>query len=291
MTGYAREQGQAGDVSWVWEIKSLNGRGLEMRTRLPTGFDRLDLPAREQVQKRITRGNIALTLSLKQSTTAKRPEVDEGVLAHYAELASRWHSKLPGFAPPSIDGMLALKGVIDPVTEDNTAEVPETVTQPILDSLHQTLEALCKMRAVEGKKLAAVLTGKLGEIADLVGKARQNAALDPASIRERLQVQVKALLDQMPALTEDRLAQEAALIAAKADIGEELDRLDAHIAQARDLVSGSEAVGRKLDFLCQEFNREANTLCAKAGELALTRIGLDLKAVIEQFREQVQNIE
>jgi len=291
MTGYARSQGQDADVSWVWELKTVNGRGLELRLRLPPGYDVLDLPAREAVQKALKRGNVNINLTITKLQKASGIAVNETVLEQYVQLSQAWEVKA-GLAPASMDGLLALRGVLETAgeAEDNPASI-EARSNALKKSLDEALKALVQMRSAEGRRLLEVLSGQLDEIASLVVQAEGCAALDPAAIKERLRQQVQALMDAVPTLNEDRLAQEAALIAAKADVREELDRLLAHMAAAREMLASGEAVGRKLDFLCQEFNREANTLCSKAGEVELTRIGLALKVVIEQFREQVQNIE
>ncbi|OIQ92769.1 hypothetical protein GALL_252900 [mine drainage metagenome] len=290
MTGYARAQGQDAAVSWIWEIKTVNGRGLELRTRLPGGYDFLDLPAREQVQKRLKRGSVTLSLNITRLQKAANLAINEDLLGQYAELARSWAART-GLAAGSLDGLMALRGVLEAGEADEEQAVIEARGAALRASLAQALEALTAMRAAEGGKLAAVLRGQLDEIDALVRRAEGCATLDPAQIKGRLKAQVLALLEQVPALSEERLAQEAALIAAKADVREELDRLKAHLSAARDMLAAGEAVGRKLDFLCQEFNREANTLCSKSGDVELTRLGLALKAVIEQFREQVQNIE
>jgi len=292
MTGYARAQGQDSAMSWIWEVKSVNGRGLELRTRLPSGYDILELPAREALQKRLKRGNVNLSLNVTRIAKGGVLSINEALLAQYVELASRLYDSNPDLAPARIDGLMALRGVIDvgeaEVEEPQVIEARAVVLQA---SFLQALDALCAMRAAEGARLAEVLSGQLAEITRLVDAAEGCAALDPAAIRERLRAQVLALMDAVPVLPEDRLTQEAALIVAKADVREELDRLRAHLAAAAEMLASGEAVGRKLDFLCQEFNREANTLCSKANDVELTRVGLALKAVIEQFREQVQNIE
>ena len=293
MTGYARAQGQDSAISWIWEVKTVNGRGLELRTRLPTGFDFLDLPAREALQKRLRRGNVSLTLTVTRLHKSGPLSINEGLLARYVELARNLHRDAPDLAPARIDGLLALRGVLE-TTESEDADDPqknETLIAALTASLGQTLDALAVMRAAEGRRLVETLSSQLSEITTLVNRAEGCAALDPAALKERLRGQVQSLLESLPTMSEDRLAQEAALLVAKADVREELDRLRSHLAAARDMLASGEAVGRKLDFLCQEFNREANTVCSKANDVELTRIGLDLKAVIEQFREQVQNIE
>ncbi|HVI49976.1 MAG TPA: YicC/YloC family endoribonuclease [Candidatus Sulfotelmatobacter sp.] len=290
MTGYARSQSQDSVVSWIWELKTVNGRGLELRLRLPPGYDFLDLPVREAVQKSLKRGNVNVTLNVARLQKTAGLTVNEALLEQYVTLAQTWQDK-GGLVPASMDGLLALRGVLESGETEEAPAAIEARGAALKDGLAQALKALTQMRAAEGTRLKTVLIGQLDEIAGLVDQAEGCAALDPEAIKERLRQQVQALLDAVPALSEERLAQEAALIAAKADVREELDRLRAHLAAAREMLASGEAVGRKLDFLCQEFNREANTLCSKAGEVELTRIGLDLKAVIEQFREQVQNIE
>jgi len=292
MTGYARVQGQDAALAWTWEVKSVNGRGLEQRTRLPSGYDFLDLPTREALQKRFRRGSVTVSLTVAELKTATNLSVNEALLAEYVELARRWRQKAPDLAAPSLDGLLALRGVLEggQAAEDG-GEAAEVRGKAMLGSLQQALDALAVMRAAEGGKLDRVLEGQLADIAALTQQAKGLTVFDPAQVKERLRQQVAELLDAAPSLSEDRLLQAVALIAAKADVREELERLTAHVAAAREMLTSGEPVGRKLDFLCQEFNREANTLCSKANDLEVTRIGLALKSVIEQFREQVQNIE
>jgi len=289
MTGFARAQGQDALLTWVWELKTVNGRGLELRTRLAPGYDFLDVPAREAVQKRLKRGSVNVALNVTRSQKSSGVAVNEALLGQYVALAKDW-AATHGLAAPSIEGLMGLRGVLESgeAEEDSGAEARGAA---ILASLSQALDALTAMRKAEGARLQAVLSSQLDEIMSLVGQSEGCATLDPAVIKAKLRSQLVALVEAVPALSEERLAQEAALIVAKADVREELDRLKAHIAAARDMLASGEAVGRKLDFLCQEFNREANTLCSKSGDVELTRIGLALKAVIEQFREQVQNIE
>lgn len=291
MTGYARHQGQNEVIGWTWEIKSVNSRGLEVRMRLPAGYDFLEMALRERLQKRVIRSNV--TVSLTTGTLAKTSVlvVNEEILKQYTELASQWGERLPSFAPARIDGLLGLRGVVELPETSLESSVIEAQKEILLDEFSQALNALMEMRIAEGRRLGEVLLKHLDNIVLLVHQAEGCVSLNPEAIRERLRIQIDALLEAVPALDAERLSQEAALIAAKADVREELDRLSAHVAAARDMLASGEAVGRRLDFLCQEFNREANTLCSKAGDLELTRIGLSLKAVIEQFREQVQNIE
>jgi len=292
MTGYARVSGEETGVAWVWEVKSVNGRGLDVRTRLPPGYDFLDLPVRDAVQKRFKRGNVTVNLNISQKTQAGALTVNETLLDELVALTRRWREKAPDLAPPSLDGLLALRGVLesDQAGSDPAAEDSD-IAKTLLAQCDKALSQMETMRAEEGKRLATVLTDLLNEIAFLVTDAVSSSALDPNELKAKLRQQVATLMEANANLSEERLAQEVALMIGKADVREELDRLGAHLAAARKMLSAAEPVGRKLDFLCQEFNREANTLCSKANDIALTRIGLGLKAAIEQFREQVQNIE
>jgi len=217
--------------------------------------------------------------------------VNETLLAELAEAARVWRHQFPDLAAPTLDGLLALKGVVEPAEAQEAEDEREARQGHMLRSLDQALDTLTATRIEEGGRLGSVLIGQLDLISQLVVQAESHASLRPEARKERLRALVQSLLDAVPALSEDRLAQEAVLLVAKADVREELDRLKAHVASARDMLKGGGAIGRRLDFLCQEFNREANTLCSKSSDLELTRVGLDLKAVIEQFREQVQNIE
>ncbi len=291
MTGYARLSGEENGLGWIWEAKSVNGRGLDVRTRLPPGYDFLDLPVRETVQKRFKRGNLTVNLSLSQKTQAGTLTVNEALLDQLVALTRRWQEKAPDLAPPSLDGLLALRGVLETAETAEPAGDDEEFAKTMLTRCDQALAQLEAMRAEEGVKLFGVLTGLLDEISGFVAEAAGLAALSPDVVKEKLRTQVAALIEAGPPVSEERLAQEVALLLGKADVREELDRLTAHIQAARKMLSAAEPVGRKLDFLCQEFNREANTLCSKANDIQLTRIGLGLKAAIEQFREQVQNIE
>jgi uncharacterized protein (TIGR00255 family) len=291
MTGYARIDGAEGSVAWTWEAKSVNGRGLEIRCRLPAGHDALEIPARDAAGKRFKRGSLNLALAVRHHAAAGAVSVNETRLARLTEIALDWQRRHPDLHPARIDGLLALRGVLESGDAEDQASAPVATVAPMLATLEQALESLAVARAAEGERLADALNARLNEIAGLIERAATLVAADPAAKRERLRQQVRALLDAAPALAEDRLLAEAALLAVKGDVAEEIERLRSHVAAARAMLAGTEAMGRRLDFLCQEFNREANTLCAKAADLALTAIGLELKASIEQFREQVQNVE
>jgi len=291
MTGYARQSGEEHGLGWVWEVKSVNGRGLELRTRLPNGFDFLDLPVRDAVQKRFKRGNFTLSLTLLHKAPQGPLAVNEALLDQLVALARRWHEKAPDLDPPRLDGLLALRGVLENAESTQIEAEDSELSAALRAGCDQALAQLAAMRADEGKRMGKVLRGLLDEIASQVAEAEASAALDPAQLKAKLKNQVATLFEAGANLSEERLAQEAALLLGKGDVREELDRLSAHLTAARKMLDSAEPVGRKLDFLCQEFNREANTLCSKANDIGLTRIGLALKASIEQFREQVQNIE
>lgn len=290
MTGFAEMNGAYGALRWRWEVKSVNGRGLDLRLRVPPGFDSVEPAARMLAGERFRRGNLQATLTFEPQDNARGLRIDPVALSAAVRIAKEIADDT-GLAPARIDGLLALKGVI--VQEDVTVlEAPERAARDaaILESLAYAFDALAKARQNEGGKLSAVLESQVGDIARLTEEAGKLAATQPQALRDKLQAQLKDLLVGAP-LGEDRLAQEVALLATRADVREELDRLAAHVQEARSLVSSGDAIGRKLDFLAQEFNREANTLCSKSSDVALTRVGLALKAAIDQFREQAQNVE
>lgn len=289
MTGFARSSGSAGPVQWTVEIKSVNGRTLEVRSRFPSGFDALDAAARAEIAKHLKRGNVNVNLSITRQASAAPVRLNREMLAQVIAIAREIEGA--GAAPPRIDALLSVRGVIEAEEAPPSEEDQAALESAIGRSLSDAVKALVAARAAEGAHLAAILRDHLDTIERLVAAAAGTAALQPDALRAKLRQQVQALLESLPALSEERLAQEAALLIAKADVREEIDRLHAHIAQARGLLAEGGAVGRRLDFLCQEFNREANTLCSKSADVDLTRIGLDLKATIEQFREQIQNIE
>jgi len=291
MTGFARADGSAETCTWGWEAKSVNGKGLDVRLRLPRGFDALEAPARDRVAKRFKRGNIALNLDITWTRPLSQVRINDDVLDQVLAAVDKVQAACPDARPPSVDGILGLRGVLEQIDDEPTPDEREALEGDLLAGLEQTLDQLADGREAEGQRLGGVLHDQLAEIETLSEQAGDLASTQPEAIRERLVQQIEQLTLDASAIDAARLAQEAALIMTKADVREELDRLSAHIAAARDLLGEAEPVGRRLDFLCQEFNREANTLCSKSSDTELTRIGLDLKAVIEQFREQVQNIE
>ena len=290
MTGFARAEGEGEGVAWSWELKSVNGKSLDLRFRLPPGFDALELPLRTLVGERLKRGSVSANLTVARTGGGSALQVNRTVLDQVLALSRELGKKIKA-APPSIDGLLALRGVLESGEEIPDAATREKREAMLLAGCRKAIDALGKMRRAEGARLGAVLSERLNEIARLVGFAESCAATQPDAIRARLKSLVEALRDAVPSIPDERLAQEAALLVARGDIREELDRLTAHISAARELLAEGGAVGRRLDFLCQELNREANTLCSKSADVELTRIGLELKAGIEQLREQVQNIE
>jgi uncharacterized protein (TIGR00255 family) len=289
MTGFARAQGEAHGISWAWEIKSVNGRTLDLRVRLSPGFDGLEAELRGMVAQRFRRGTLTANLGVTR-TAPPEVRVNRTALAQLVALVNELAAEIEA-APPRLDGLLGLRGVIETVDDADDA-VAEARRAAILRSWAQALDRLAAARAEEGERVVAALRTQLGEMAELTARAADRAAAQPAAIRERLLAALAHLIGTgTPSLPEERIAQEVALHAARADIREEIERLRAHIEQAGQLLDDDDAVGRRLDFLCQELNREANTLCSKSADVELTRIGLGLKAVIEQFREQVQNLE
>ncbi|PWC48795.1 hypothetical protein TSA6c_21035 [Azospirillum sp. TSA6c] len=288
MTGFARVDGHGDGYSWTFEAKSVNGRSLDLRCRLPSGFDSVEATARADVPKRLARGNVNLTLTVNRAQAVSQLRINRELLAQVLEIAREIEGA--GAAAPRLDSLLAVRGIIEPVEEDET-EARERVESALKGDLSKLIDQLAVNRLAEGARIAEVLNGHLDEIARLVDAASACASTQPEALREKLRTQVAAILGSFPALSEERLAQEAAILIGKADVREELDRLRAHIQAARDMMAEGGAIGRRFDFLCQEFNREANTLCSKSADVELTRIGLSLKASIEQLREQVQNIE
>jgi len=288
MTGFARTDAATGDVRFHWELRSVNSRGLDIRLRLPPGQEMLEAAARDMIGKAVVRGNVSAMLTLDTTSAAGEVRVNERalakVLAAIEVLADR-----PGFERPRPEGVLALRGVLE------VGETPETSGEAlrgaVLDVLANALVSLVEARQLEGERLATTLTENVDKISDLVGRLAALPIRKPEMVRARLSEQVQRLMASGAALDQDRLHQEAMLIATRSDVEEEIKRLGAHIEAARNLLADQGPVGRKLDFLAQEFNREANTICSKSIDIEMTRLGLELKAVIDQLREQVQNIE
>ena len=288
MTGFARAEGALQHARWHWEVRSVNGRGLDLRFRLPPGLEMMEARWREAVQKRFTRGSITAALNLQKDAAGAEIRLNETALAEVLKAAARVR-ELTGGEPPRVEALLAIKGVLE--IAEPEAGLSEEMQKALTGTLETALDGLVASRKSEGARLAAVLAQQLAAIETQVAVATASPARTVEAIRKRLSEQVQKLLDAAPALDPERLHQEAVLLATRADIEEEVKRLSAHIAAARELMAAREPVGRKLDFLAQEFNREANTLCSKSNDGEITRAGLALKTVIDQLREQVQNIE
>jgi uncharacterized protein (TIGR00255 family) len=289
MTGFARSEGVVEGLSWAWELRSVNGRGLELRFRLPSGFDTLEPGLRETAAKGLKRGNVTANLTIRrddQPKMAPDPAALEQVLALATELAAR----IPGGQPPRAEALLALPGVLR-ANAAPSEEIGAAALAVVRAGFESALAAMAAARQGEGARLGLILRGQLAEIGALHASATTQAADQPAAQRARMMETVRGLLAELPALPEERIAQEVALLAAKSDVREELDRLSAHLHAAGALLDEAVAIGRRFDFLVQEFNREANTLCSKSASVPLTATGLAMKAAIEQLREQVQNIE
>jgi len=291
MTGFADSRGSHGGLRWRWEAKSVNGRGLDFRFRAPMGYEGLEVGARTLAAERLKRGSLQVVLTVAADESTRGFRVDAAALADAVRIAKRVAEET-GLAPARVDGLLALKGVV--VQEENAAlndEARMARDAALLESLANAFDLLVGARNAEGVKLEVILLRQIGDIERLTGEAGALAAQQPLILRERMMTQLKELLAPGTNMSEERIAQEIAMLAAKADLREELDRLSAHCQEARALIAGKDPAGRKLDFLAQEFNREANTLCSKSSDIQLTHVGLALKAVIDQFREQVQNVE
>jgi uncharacterized protein (TIGR00255 family) len=290
MTGFARSDGAAGILSWHWEVRSVNGRGLDIRTRVPPGFEALETRLRDAVNKRLSRGSVNITLAIKRTQGEPELRLNEKALDQVLAAIERLKTRV-AVGPPAAEALLNIKGLIELVEPEESEGEAQERTERMLASLDSALDGLVRSRAEEGARLQSILSEQIASIAALVAMIERMPARTPEAIRQRLKQQVDRLLETGNSFDENRLHQEAVLLAARADIEEELKRLSAHIAAAKDLVKSSEPVGRKFDFLSQEFNREANTLCSKANDTDITRAGLELKVIIDQMREQVQNIE
>lgn len=290
MTGFARVRGDEGDQPWTWELRSVNGRSLDLRLRLPPGLEALEPAARGLASARLRRGSVTCNLQMAAGGQRVSYRLNRELLEELTAMLTEVGDAVEA-APPRLDGLLALRGVLEPVEREETEGDRQRLEAVLLEGLARALDALRLAREEEGGRLAGILGGLLDRIEELVGAAAAAAQVRRAGQRDRLRENVVQLLEAGAPIAEERLAQELALLAVRADVAEELDRLQAHVAQARQHLVADEPVGRQLDFLSQEFNREANTLCSKANDLELTRLGLDLKLAIDRFREQIQNVE
>jgi uncharacterized protein (TIGR00255 family) len=290
MTGFARGHGVAGAYAWSWEIKSVNAKGLDLRLRLPPGWDAIEVPARKRASEELARGTVYANLNVERKGAAPTVKVNEQVLAAVLAMIKGLSGKIDA-TPATLDGILGLKGVIEVTEEDESEDARRAAEAAVIAGFDKALADLAAMRREEGATLGHVLRARLEEISAFGQRAEAAPGRKPEAIKARLAEQVANLLAASQRFDSDRLHQEAIMLAAKADIREELDRLVSHVAQAKKLLSDGGPVGRRLDFLAQELHRESNTLTAKANDVELTNIGLELKTVVEQFREQVQNLE
>lgn len=290
MTGFARSHGTSGPYAFEWELKSVNAKGFDLRMRLPPGWDEIEAPARKRAAEALSRGTVYANLNVKRAGALSTVRVNEEVLASIVKIAGVLAGRIDAVAP-SIDGLLAIKGVIEVVEPESDEEEDKAAKLAVAAAFDEALAALVEMRKREGATLGEILSQRMNEIETLARKAEAAPGRKPEAIKARLAEQIAALLESSDRFDAERLHQEALLIAAKADIREELDRIASHISQARGMIAKGGAVGRRLDFLAQEFNREVNTCCSKSNDLELTNTGLAMKNVVEQFREQVQNLE
>jgi uncharacterized protein (TIGR00255 family) len=290
MTGFARSHGASGPYTFEWELKSVNAKGFDLRMRLPQGWDDLEAFAKRRAGEVLSRGTVYANLNVKRTGAVSTIRINEEVLASIIKVAGVLAGKIDAVAP-SIDGLLAIKGVIEVVEPESNEAEDKAAKAAAAAAFDQALLDLVEMRQREGATLGQILIQRMDELERLAQKAEAAPGRKPDAIRARLAEQIAALLETSDRFDPDRLSQEALLIAAKADIREELDRIASHVSQTREMIGKGGPIGRRLDFLAQEFNREANTLCSKSSDIALTRTGLALKAVIDQFREQSQNVE
>ncbi|MFV0367062.1 MAG: YicC/YloC family endoribonuclease [Hyphomicrobiaceae bacterium] len=291
MTGFGRAEGAFEGHTWAWEVRSVNGRGLDLRLRLPPGSDALEPRLREAVAQRFSRGSINVALQYQRDSGGSEIRLNEAALKQVLQAAAAIGKATGNTTPPSAEALLAVKGVIEIVEPTEDEATQRARHDAMIGSLEHALDDLKAARAAEGQRLTVVLSDQVAEIERLVAVVSQSPSRTPEAIAARLEENVQRITSGSSSLDPDRLHQEAILIATRADVEEEIQRLKAHLAAARELIDTKGSVGRKLDFLVQEFNREANTLCSKANAADISRAGLSMKAVIDQMREQVQNIE
>lgn len=290
MTGFASGSAAHSGYSWSFEVKSVNAKGLDIRSRVPSFLDGLDIEIKKLVSKSLQRGTIFVNLNIERDGADNDFTINSKLLDSLIETASAYSDR-PGIAPASIDGLMNIKGVIDFSSKGIDEDEKKQLLTALIKHLQTVVSDLIEARLGEGLRMQEILSSNMDEMLALVASAEQCAAVRIEAVRDRFQANVERLLQDDASVSKDRLEQEIAILAVKADITEEIDRLRSHITEAREIMESSDAVGRRLDFLSQEFNREANTLCSKSNDKDLTRIGLAMKVLIDQFREQIQNIE
>ncbi|CAN5279944.1 YicC family protein [soil metagenome] len=290
MTGFARSHGTSGPYAFEWELKSVNAKGFDFRMRLPPGWDDIEAATRKRATEVLSRGTVYANLSVKRTGVGSMIRINDDVLSSILKVAAEISARTDAVAP-SVDGLLGIKGVIEVVEPESDEAEMQAARAAVSAAFEEALQSLIAMRKREGVALGQILSQRMDEIEHLATRAEAAPGRKPEAIKARIAEQVALLLDTSDRFDPDRLSQEAIMIAAKADIREELDRIASHIAQTRELLGKGGAVGRRLDFLAQEFNREVNTTCSKSNDIELTNTGLEMKNVVEQFREQVQNLE
>ena len=291
MTGFARTTGLINGFSWVWEVKSVNGKGIDIRCRLPQGLENIDNDVRSMTKKLFKRGNFNINLEINGGMGKEVYEINIEHLKNLINFIGAEHSSLKNFAKPQLDNLLNVRGVIEKSNKSEFDKNLKELTKNILLGIEKVLKALLKSRSNEGQRIHEFLSKQLRSIRNLQKKASKIADAQSQKMYDNLKEQVLLLTSSPVALSEDRLLQEVALLVAKADICEELDRLESHMDAADALIKNGGSIGRQLDFLCQEFNREVNTICSKSSDIRIVKIGLEFKLLFEQFREQIQNIE
>lgn len=289
MTGFGSASAENG-ISWTWTIRSVNGKTMDVRVRLPSGYDFLEQSLREALRKNFVRGSFTASLEVSEDNEKSSSFViNEDLLKKLCRLATEYQDTYPHLRPASIDGLMNVRGVVESAQDPKDAL--EKRKEALIASLEEAVKALKASRRAEGIKMEAPLTDQIDKIEELIKKAQSLAGVQPERIKNALKERFEALKESVSDVSEDRFLQEVSVLMLRADVREELDRLEAHVKTARELLLENGAVGKKIDFLCQEFNRETNTLCSKSSDIELTRIGMALKSVIDQFREQIQNIE
>jgi uncharacterized protein (TIGR00255 family) len=290
MTGFGRAEGQLRGLRWVWELRAVNGKGLDIRLRMPQGYERLEQPVRKNIGKKLSRGNIQAVLTVGSSSELAPAALNQEMLGVVLSAINTIDS-MSERAPSSAADILAIRGVLETVELSPDEEGLASIKSAMLDDLEAAIDGLVQNRQQEGRALAGVLVACLDKVQELTSRAEEDPSRTSHAIKTRLQKQLKEIEGMDGEFDRDRLHQEVALLATKADIREELDRLTAHTAAARILIQKGSPIGRKLDFLAQEFNREANTLCSKSNAVSLSETGVELKVTIDQFREQCLNVE
>lgn len=291
MTGFARVEGTCGRYRWAWELRSVNGKGLDIRSRLPQGYEAMEADLRRLLAGAISRGNLQIGLTVTVAENRVEAVLNRDALNAVLALRDTLGPALVDPAPMRLDTLLSIRGLVDLREAVDEPDAIAARDADVLQGLGKAIDAMVVMRSGEGYALGRILADHISRIEHLAGQIEADPARQPEEIGKRLEAQLAALMDGAASLDRDRLHQEMALLATKADLREEIDRLKAHVIAARELLSSGGPVGRKLDFLAQEFNREANTICSKSSSVAVTAAGIELKVVIDQFREQVQNLE